>query len=189
VSGSAARRDGPDSEAEGGPPSATRAPRVLPEKEEYFCERFARLNSHLAGNYTSREVKGANHSALVRSQQRIAQEALAQVMLLPPEIYKKRNGDTLTDTEINRCMVLIKTVDNCLKLPGRRQAQFTEGLICDASEVAESHSQDFLRSVYQWIMNHREHPALPKTTEQILAGFDGVIAMAGGEVLTADARR
>jgi len=156
----------------------TQTPKHPNTQAEYFCERFARLNAHLAGNFVSKETRGANHSALVRSQQRIAHDALAQVMLLPPEIYQKRDGTKMSDTEINRCMVLIKTIDNCLKLPGRRQTQFTEGLICDASAIAESHSQDFLRTVYQWIMNHREHPALPKTTEQILAGFDGVIAMA-----------
>jgi hypothetical protein len=120
-------------------------------------------------------VKGAAASALARSKMNIAKAAAAQAMLLPPEIFKRRDGTAMTDTEVNRCMVMIKTIDNCLRMPGRSKRDYSEGLIADAADVAEKHPE--LREFYVWLSTNHEHPAVPKTTEQVLADFERVFAM------------
>lgn len=149
------------------------------EGSEYVCDRFAKENAHWSGDYVKREVRGAAASALVRQQQNIAKEAAAQAMLLPPEVFRKRDGQVMDSQEVQRSMVVIATLDNCLKKRTRQKTEFNEGLICDAYAVAEKHPQEKLREVYLWIANHREHPRLPKTTEQILADWSNVLAMAG----------
>jgi hypothetical protein len=147
------------------------------ESEELYCERFARECAHLAGNYTSREVKGAVASALERNKKHIAREATAQGMLLPPEVFKKRDGTKLNDVEINRAMVVIKTLDNCMKASSRPKGAYTEGLIADAAAVVDKYSAEALREFYVWLTINREKPLVPRTSEQVLARFDEVKAI------------
>jgi hypothetical protein len=150
---------------------------LSPDDSGLNCERFMRLNAHLAGNFKSRELKGATASALVRSRQRIAAEAKAQGDLLPPEIFKKADGTKMGDAEVNRCMVLIRTVDRCLGLPSRLQAQFANGLVADASAVAEKFEQEEIRKFYVWLSTHRESVVVPKRTELVVAQWTQLLAL------------
>jgi hypothetical protein len=143
--------------------------------KEYFCERFARLNGHLAGDFKSRELRGAAASALERNRKLIATEAVQQAMLLSPEIFRDREGRPIAASEVQRLMVVIKTVDNALKLPGRATGAYSEGLIADAAAAVAAHSPEELREFYVWLSLNREHPVVPKTTEQVLAGLEGLI--------------
>lgn len=147
------------------------------EGEDFYCERFAKLNAHLAGNFKSKEIRGAAGSALERNKNRIAHDADVQAMLLPPEIFKKRDGSPLADTEVQRCMVVIMTIDNCLKRTGRKKGEYSEALIADAAAVCDKGSPEALRGFYVWLATNREHPRLPKTTEQILGDFEAIQAM------------
>lgn len=140
----------------------------------YFCERFSKANPHLAGNYTSPEKKGAVLSALERSKRRIAQAAMFQSTLLQPDIYKRRDGNTLSSSEINRLMVLIKTIDNLLHLPPRQNGQFSEGLIADAADVTSKYPQEVTDEFLKWLAVNREVPSVPKTTEEVLRNFDAL---------------
>jgi hypothetical protein len=146
---------------------------------EFFCERFARLNAHLSGDYKSGVERGAANSAIVRAQKQLAREALQQTMLLPPEFYKRRDGSTMNDAESRQAILLIKNLDRCLKLPPRQTRQFTESLVMEAGEVVARHSEKELMQFYSWLRNSRENPALPRTTERILAGFDEFFGASG----------
>lgn len=145
---------------------------------QFFCERFARLNAHLSGDYKSGVDRGAANSAVVRAQKQLAKEAMQQAMLLPLEFYKKRDGTTMNDVESRQAILLVKNLDRCLKLPPRQTRQFTEGLVMDAGEVAAKFKDEALMQFYFWLRNNRENPALPKTTEKILAEFDKFFAAA-----------
>ncbi|HEV2330561.1 MAG TPA: hypothetical protein VGY56_17410 [Verrucomicrobiae bacterium] len=142
---------------------------------EYFCERFARHNAHLSGDYKAGVDRGAANSAIVRAQRQLAKEALYQAGLFPPEFYKKRDGSQMNDTECRQAILLIKNLDRCLKLPPRQKPQFTESLVMEAGEAVAAHSEDELMQFYFWLRNRREHPATPKTTEKILAEFDSFL--------------
>jgi hypothetical protein len=146
----------------------------------YFCERFAKANAHLAGNFRSREERGAAASALERNKNKIAHEAQAQAMLLPTEIFKRRDGSAMAQGEVDRSMIMIKTLDNCLKAPGRSKKHYTEGLIADAGQAVSVHQNSELREFYVWLSLNREHPAVPKTAEQILAEFEKYFRLAKG---------
>jgi len=151
---------------------------LKPENDGWFCERFAKLNANLAGNYTSREVKGAAASALERGKHQVAHQAAQQAMLLAPETFKRRDQTPILGADVQRLMVAIKTIDNALKLPGRTASSYTETLIADAAAVVESKTQEQLREFYVWLATNREHPRVPKTTEQILADFEQLCAAA-----------
>ncbi|HUE37530.1 MAG TPA: hypothetical protein VMO20_09080 [Candidatus Acidoferrum sp.] len=139
---------------------------------EFFCERFARHNAHLSGDFKSGQNRGAANSAVVRAQKQLVKESLQQAMLLPPEFYKKQDGSTMSDTESRQAILLIKNLDRCLKLPTRLTRQFTEGLVMDAGMAAAKYSEEQLMQFYFWLRNNRENPVVPKTTEKILAEFD-----------------
>ena len=156
---------------------------------EWNCERFARMNGHLAGDFVSRETKGAAASALERNRKHIERAVGDQVMLLAPEVFRVRDTSaegivgsgfrSLTHSEINRCMVMIKTLDNCLKISSRKKGEYTDGLIGDAWAAVEKHSPAALKDFYVWLQTHREHPAVPKRTEQVLAKFEECFQMKG----------
>ncbi len=141
-------------------------------KDEFYCERFAKLNAHLSGDYKSGVDRGAANSAVVRAQKQLAKEALQQAMLLPPEFYKKRDGSVMSDVESRQAILLIKNLDRCLKLPPRQTRQFTESLVMEAGEASARHPEDVLMQFYFWLRNNRENPVVPKTTEKLVAEFD-----------------
>lgn len=150
---------------------------VLPDG--WICELFARLNPHTSGDYQTKEERGAHRSAVVRNAQNVAKEAQAQSYLLPPETFKKRDGSRMNDTEIQRAMNCIKSLDNSLKLSGRSAGQYTEGLMADAADVIERFTNEELTDVYVWVRMNRDHPASPRSTEAVLKEFDRYEELAG----------
>lgn len=158
------------------PPSELlKSARILEPVEgtsDLFCPWFARLNKHLAGDYKSKEEKGNVASAIVRGQKQLTIDAIAQGTFLPPEIYKKRDGTPMIETEKNRSLVLIRNLDNSLSAPARKPMQFTEGLIADAHAVIAVYSAEDLKKFYIWLALHKDRPNIPKTAEQILREFE-----------------
>lgn len=150
------------------------------EDGELFCPLFAQLNPHFAGNYVSKEKRGNVASLYERQKRQVAQEAQHQALLLPPETFRKRDGgELMTEPEINRAMALIRTIDNALGSPRRSTQQYNEALIADAFDISSKYARepDVIKEVYMWILNNRAHPALAKTTEQILKDFENVERM------------
>jgi hypothetical protein len=152
------------------------------QREEWFCPRFAQANAHFSSDYVSRERRGNALSQITRTERRVSHEANQQAMLLGPEAFKKQNGETMTDAEVQRVMKLINRLDNCLCKPTRRRPEFGEGLIADAFRVAEAYAErrEELQQFYAWLMNHRDHPRVPQTTEGLLRQFDELMALTLG---------
>lgn len=155
--------------------------RVLTRDAEgvYFCDRFSRMNPHTSGLHRPAHVRGAEYSAHERRKPKLAAEALYQSTFLPRDIVHRRDGTPLTGVEIQRAMLLIKTLDHCLMRPGeprppRRHEEYTEGLIVDAAEVVcnPRYSQEGLELFYRWVMDNRDRPGVPALTEQLLPHFD-----------------
>jgi len=154
----------------------------------FRCKVFARDNAHLAGDFKSKEVRGAAGSALVRGRPRVEREVEQQSLLMPAETLlvvdetKATAGEPggapkmrpLTRDEILGCIRVIKTLDNCLRIGGRRTAEYTQGILADAWEVSRKYSEAQLVEFYQWLMVERDHPAVPERTEQLLSRFDAV---------------
>jgi len=151
------------------------------EDGDLYCPVFAQLNPHFAGNFVSREKRGNIASLYERQKRHVAQEANQQALMLStdaPNIFRKRDGGVMSDSEINRAMVLIKTLDNALGL-ARSTKQYSEALIADAFDISAKYAREpeVLRSMFIWIMQNRTNPALPKTTEQILPQFETIERM------------
>ncbi|MGN6553250.1 MAG: hypothetical protein ACTHLW_05965 [Verrucomicrobiota bacterium] len=146
--------------------------------EELFCPLFAQLNPHFASDYVSKERKGNAVSIVKRSEKHLAHEATAQAMLLPSEMFRKSDGTPMNDSEIQRAMMLIKRLDNCLKKTSRRKTEFGQGLIADAHDVAQRYldKPDQLKKFYAWLITRRDHPRVPQTAEGVLKQFDELLA-------------
>jgi hypothetical protein len=144
----------------------------------WICELFAADNKHFAGNFQTKEERGAHHSALVRNRKHIAAEAHEQIHLLPAEVFKKPDGTAMAETEAQRAMNVIKTLDNCLKLQvPRKKAEYTAGLMADAF-AASQHSEEDLTEVYLWLRATRDNIFTPKTAEAVLQKFEEYLVLA-----------
>lgn len=162
-------------------PMLSRAGLLTPRGEEYFCERFARHNEHLAGDHVSGVHRGAARSALVRQKHQIAAEANHQAMLLPETIWRDKSGLEIPAHEINQLMTEILTLDRILKRPARHKSEFSEGLVADALEVVRRHAPEQLQSFHYWLLDVRDKSVIPKTAEQILARWGELIELMGAK--------
>jgi hypothetical protein len=143
----------------------------------YVCDLFATTNEKLAGNYMTKEEIGNRKSLIPRSKRVIAQEAKDQGQLLPKDFFRKRDGARMNAEEVDRSMVAIITLDRAVtpKRAPRFQSTYTQGLIADAWHVVSTTSEEDLADFYGWLCVVREHPATPKSAEEILRDFDRLL--------------
>ena len=154
--------------------------RLLEERDgDYFCAVFAEFNEQAAGNYVKREKRGQLRSEFVRQERELTMNALANAQLLPPEKFRKADGSEMEATEVQKAMMVVTRIDRALALPNRNPGGFTQGLIADAGRVGMAYQFETIKEVCFWLLEARRHPATPKTTEQILAGWENVLVMAG----------
>ena len=78
----------------------------------------------------------------------------------------------MAQRSIDRSMVLILTLDRCLKSPQRHPGSYSAGLMADACAVVEARSQEELQEFYYWLAARRDHPMMPKTAEEVLKDWD-----------------
>jgi hypothetical protein len=145
----------------------------------YMCTAFAELNEALAGSYMTKEEKGNRMSEPGRIKNSVAADAKAQILLLPETVFKKRNGETMASTECEAAMRHIRMIDRLLQ-PGHRRppGSFTAGLMADAWAAMESTEVELCQKFYQWLSKRREHPATPKSAEEILRDWGSIFETA-----------
>ena len=140
-------------------------------EDGYQCDLFEKYNRHLAGDYVSHEQRGNIRSRLSAAKNNIAASAMMQAQLLPPDNFKKRDGTVMTQREVDRSMIVILTLDRCLKAGNRSARSYTEGLLADACTAAEVLAADKEQEFYFWLAERKDNPATPKTTEEVLIDF------------------
>jgi len=149
---------------------------VLRKVEDgYMCDLFATVNPQLAGTFLTKEKRGNLRSLVGRSKNVIAHDAVAQAQLLPRDFFRKRDGTLMQQPEVDRSMIIIISLDRALKLRARHQSTFTQGLVSDAWYVQETTPAEQLTEFYKWLSEVHDHPATPKSAEEILRDFDRLL--------------
>ena len=155
------------------PPVSVLEGNLLRKGEDgWYCDLFTQHNKHLAGDHVGPALRGNIRSRLNAAKNNIVATAYMQAQLLPPEVFKRRDGTLMDRRAIDRSTVLILTLDRCLKAPPRQTSSYTEGLMADACAAVEAVEPDALQEFYYWLAERREHPATPKTAEEILKEWD-----------------
>jgi len=151
---------------------------VLRKVEDgHVCDLFATTNAELAGNFLTKEEIGNRKSLIPRSKKLIAQTAKDQAQLLPKDFFHKRDGTLMNEPEVDRSMIVIISLDRAVtpKRAPRFQSTYTQGLVADACHVVETTSQEDLAEFYGWLCVVRDHPATPKSAEEVLRDFDRLL--------------
>jgi hypothetical protein len=143
----------------------------------YFCDLFHRMNPQLARDFVPYGKRANRLSLINRRRKQIDKLADSTALLLPPEAYRRRDGSPMDAALANAVRVLIITLDRCLERPPRKPAEWGEGLIADAAEVASTRTPEQLNAFYRWLIVNHEHPAVPPSAERLLADFDRVERM------------
>jgi hypothetical protein len=142
----------------------------------YECPAFnlGEMNAQCAGSYLKREQKAANHSAFNRGKHQREHESQWLAMTLGT--YHAHDGKVLTPDQVARAVNVVKSFDNVLRLPPRGMTgnHWPPGLVADAAEVDQKYGE-LLDKVYHYLLDNRNSPQVPKTTEQCLAMFGGLL--------------
>ncbi len=150
---------------------------------DLFCVAFADCNQDKAGNFVKGEKRGQMRSEFVRQEKEMVQNALAMAQLLPPDKYRKVLADgqytEMNSEEAKAAMLVIQRIDRALRLPVRNPGGYTQGLVADACAVGCKYGADQVKNICFWLLEARKNPITPKTSEQILSGWEEVMVMAG----------
>lgn len=143
----------------------------------WMCSRFARLNEHLSPDYKPMHMKGAAASKLTRQLRKEEQHGMATAMLFSPESWKLPDGRAMTSDEIKQVRLVVIGLDGALGIEDRPNVGgWPEGLTHDAWRVTQKYKPEERELILRWVLHHATHPAIPKTTEQLLERFDEVVA-------------
>ena len=149
---------------------------VLRKVEDgWVCDLFAATNAELAGNFLTKEERGNRRSLVGRCKNVIGHDAKAQAELLPKDFFRKRDGVLLNEKEVDRIMIVIISIDRALKLRQRHRGTYTQGLVADAFFIQEATPQEDLVEFYKWLSEVHDHPATPKSAEEVLLDFDRLL--------------
>jgi hypothetical protein len=160
------------------PVSILTAGTVLRKIEDgYLCDMFAKVNPQLAGNYLTKEERGNRRSTPGRIKNAVGQEAIHQATLLPKDFFHKRDGALMNPTEVDRSMIVIISIDRAVRPKGtqRYQSTYTPGLMADACHVYETTGAEDLAEFFKWLWEVHDHPATPKSAEEVLRDFDRLL--------------
>jgi len=117
-----------------------------------------------------------------------AVNAPKQAMMLLSEICHKPDGTKFDPQELDRLMMLIRAIDNIFQF-SRQRSQFTESLLqasaaaCGICNYQERSIPQELRRFLGWLHNHKKHPRVPTTTDEVLRDFKTLYALAEGDAL------
>jgi hypothetical protein len=141
------------------------------EEGGFFCPDFARDNKHCSPDHIPMHMLGVSKKNLNLDKRRAAKEAQTEALFVDTKLFVDERGQPLDAALINKIQMLVKLLDGYLQIT-RRPQDLTPGLIQDARQVWKHYEPEQVDRVCQWIYLHREHPSLPRTTEQVLRDFE-----------------
>ncbi len=151
---------------------------VRDESGGWHCPKFAEDNPQLEPGHKSIQSAGGHSRAFVLAQKRLVEELPMQTLLLPNELFMRPETnppEQMNPAEVRRVTMIIRSVDNALKLPQRATATYTPALIADAWRMHEAFTDAQIQEGCMVLVRHRDHPALPKQTEQVLPRFKELV--------------
>jgi hypothetical protein len=170
------------------PITALQSARLLvddPDPDYWLCKWFRQENLELDANHRERGDYRKQFYSLVNPKKIILGTARL-VEELPPAIWEKGDGSRMTPSEMNRAVVLIRTVDQILKRPEPRDIdQYETGLIADAhrvtSELTDAKLEIILCGLAMRLYGktrgrHMPDTVIPSQTEMLLKQFGDVAA-------------
>jgi hypothetical protein len=136
-----------------------------------YCDRFARVNKHLDPAFQPREKWGAERSKYVRDMRRYQAGAMQFSLQIPESVWMRDDGSQMAHDEIGQVMMLIRGCDNALGKPERPQNDrgFSRTLACCALAVVKEFGPEQREAILTKLLAARGNPAIPPTTEQLLA--------------------
>lgn len=144
----------------------------------FYSKMFAAENEHLGADYVSMQRKGGLARSAKLQRQAAMTAATQQVRMVEQDLFIRvaaATGRELEPEQKNRCLMLVKVMDNVTQRRARLTSEFAEGLVTDAARVAERYSDEEIERVMQMLMVKRNEPNPPRT-EDILRNFDSYAA-------------
>lgn len=152
-------------------------PMLRSEGDGYFCPMFAAENQHLGSSHVPIQKLGGVTKGVNLQRRQLEKAVQQQSLLLDASLFRRpHDGEPMSAGEVNSAIMLVKLLDGYLGRRARLNSEFTQGLIADAYKVVRHHDEAIINRVCVWIRLQRQargdHPALPKTTEQLLGEFE-----------------
>jgi hypothetical protein len=147
---------------------------LIEVQDGYYCPYFASNNPESDSTYI--EVTKGDAIGFARTVRKAVQGAPKIGALLEAIEFKNPDGHRLQASELNRCLVLIKTLDGMLLLGERPAERYTAELVQDAFRAVSAHSLERLDEILKRIQAVRQRGgATPASTELVLHRFARIV--------------
>lgn len=147
------------------------------EKDGLFtCDQFWRTNDELGQGVWSAQKKGLLAGQYRRCAKRASKQSVRTMDALEPAAWILPDGSRISQQDMNRSLVTIRTLDSITNYRHRKASEFTTGVLHDALRVVRFHSAERLETILKrFYMVRHTTKEVPKMTEIILRNFDDLI--------------
>lgn len=146
--------------------------KLLRARGEHFeCPLFTYYNPEIDANYIPDDSKWHLYD---RARSQYVEDSSETTAKIPKDSWVV-NGEKVTPADMNRIVMLVKTVDGILKLGKRTPAEFDPPLIHAASRVIREFSEAQLSVVLKRLWLKKNTSGIPRSTAQLLNDFNSVM--------------
>lgn len=141
----------------------------------WHCPVFAEKNKHWNPLCMSIQEMGGQVTGMKKLEKRLLKQAGMQDLLgLDPVCFQHADGRMMESAEARRTELLIRNADACFGRRVRTKSEFTPTLIQNAWRALHDFSEEDVNRVLVTVRKHAatNHPALPKSTEEMLENFN-----------------
>jgi hypothetical protein len=147
---------------------------LIPSGEDYVCPMFVLANKDLDANYVPDSQRAQLLSAFNKRIQKIDKNAIPFTATIPPECWSV-DDRIMTQEEMKRAVMLIKTIDAVLRSPDRQAYDYTPGLCQAALQVTKDYTENKLHVILRTMFIKRSTCGLNRSTEYYLNHFEDVV--------------
>jgi hypothetical protein len=160
---------------------------LVREDGDFRCPAFNHqgLNETAAGNFVKKERKGGLMTSLATSAKQrdaTAQHIALGLLSVSDTEYRDTAGQLLNLNEKRAAVNFVLTLERCLRVPNPRQFQASHwpaGFIAQAVQLLRETPPDSLLPLYHWLQEHQGQPGCPRTADECLALWSGLLVRAG----------
>jgi hypothetical protein len=145
---------------------------LKPRGEHYECPLFFHYNPEIDKDFIPDDSR---HYLFDRAREQYLHESSGVVANVPPDCWTVSDDVKITPAEMNRIVMLVKTVDGILRLGKRESHEYDMALVHTGYRVIQQFTELQLGIILKRLWLKKNARGIPRNTVQLLNDFDNVM--------------